>query len=265
MREGLNKKEKEILGLRDQITRKEKELLDASDTTLALERDKADLEDKICGARARRRAPPRRSPIRPRPTKSQAAKRADDFKTRGEKVKVELDAKLAELATIGKKHDEELAAARCARWPPKKSRPRKTREAAAEARSRPPPKRRREEAAEAKAANSRSKTCGEELRREREEALAKRGEEAQADKAERARPLSKGTTRHALRRSMQAHEEDQNRLKERVAELSTELLGADRRARRAAARAAEDQRQALRGRNAARRHQGRARRDRATS
>jgi DNA-binding response OmpR family regulator/chromosome segregation ATPase len=110
LREALNKKEKEILGLRDQITRKEKELLDASDSALALERVKADLEDRI-GALEKEAQDARALAETAKADKEQAAKRAEDFKTRGEKVKAELEVKLAELGGIQKKHEEEMAAA----------------------------------------------------------------------------------------------------------------------------------------------------------
>jgi DNA-binding response OmpR family regulator/chromosome segregation ATPase len=110
LREAVNKKEKEILSLRDQITRKEKDLLDASDSALALERDKADLEDRI-GALEKDVQAVRSLADSAKADKDQAAKRAEDFKTRGEKVKLELEVKLAELASIQKKHEEEMSAA----------------------------------------------------------------------------------------------------------------------------------------------------------
>jgi len=228
LREGLNKKEKEILGLRDQMTRKEKELLDASDTTLALERDKADLEDKISGLE-RDVAAAKSFAETARADKDQAAKRAEDFKTRGEKIKVELDAKLAELANIGKKHDEELgerdrAAAAV------KEQAEKDVEAAIE-RSRSAIETAEKEAAhkvetiEKEAREKLEKALDEiraELRREREEALAKRAEEAEADKANALAAQQKDYDDRIVTLT-QSHEEDQNRLKERVAELSTEL------------------------------------------
>jgi DNA-binding response OmpR family regulator len=217
LREGLNKKEKEILGLRDQLTRKEKELLDASDTTLALERDKADLEDKISGLEREVTAAKALADTA-KADKDQASKRADDFKTRGEKVKVELDAKLAELATIGKKHEEEMAA-RDAAMAAQKEQAEKDAHAAAEA------ARAAAEAAE-EAAKQKLQTSleemREELRREREEALAKRGEEAQAEKVA-ALEAQKSEFEGKIAALTQSNEEDQNRLKERVAELSTEL------------------------------------------
>ena len=217
LREGLNKKEKEILGLRDQITRKEKELLDTSDTTLALERDKADLEDKIAGLE-RDVAAAKTTAETAKADKEQAAKRAEDFKTRGEKVKVELEAKTAELATIGKKHDEELAQREQA-LAAQKEQAQKEAEAAAEA------SRIAFETAE-KAAEQKLQTSLEEmrqeLRREREEALAKRGEEAQAEKAEALAAQQKDYEAR-IASLVQSHEEDQRRLNERVSELSTDL------------------------------------------
>jgi DNA-binding response OmpR family regulator/chromosome segregation ATPase len=217
LREGLNKKEKEILGLRDQITRKEKELLDTSDTTLALERDKADLEDKIANLE-RDVAAAKTVAETAKADKEQAAKRAEDFKTRGEKVKVELEAKTAELSTIGKRHEEELAQ-RDQALSAQKEQAQKDADAAAEA------SRAALEAAE-KAAEEKLQTSLEEmrqeLRREREEALAKRSEEAQADKAEALAAQQKDYEAR-IASLVQSHEEDQRRLNERVTELSTDL------------------------------------------
>src|SRR6185295_4144129 len=110
LREALNKKDKEILGIRDQLSRKEKELLDANDSALALEREKADLEDKI-GALDKDVQAARVLADTAKADKDQAAKRAEDFKSRSEKLKAELDTKSAELATIQTRHQEETAAA----------------------------------------------------------------------------------------------------------------------------------------------------------
>jgi DNA-binding response OmpR family regulator/chromosome segregation ATPase len=217
LREGLNKKEKEILSLRDQITRKEKDLLDSSDTTLALERDKADLEDKITNLE-RDVASAKAFAETAKADKDQAAKRAEDFKTRGEKVKIELEAKTAELANIGKKHDEELAQ-RDQALAAHKEQAQKDAEAAAEA------SRAALEAAE-RAAEQKLQTSLEdmrqELRREREEALTKRNDEAQAEKAEALAAQQKDYEAR-LASLMQSHEDDQRRLNERVSELSTDL------------------------------------------
>lgn len=108
LREALNKKDKELLDLRDQITHKHKELLALNDTNLGFEREKADLQDQILefenkvgelgrqleGARA---------------DKDQAAKRADDFKRKSEKIQSELDGRTQELQAAQNKHEEESA------------------------------------------------------------------------------------------------------------------------------------------------------------
>jgi CheY-like chemotaxis protein len=239
LREGLNKKEKEILGLRDQMTRKEKDLLDASDTTLALERDKADLEDKISGLE-RDVAAAKSFAETAKADKDQAAKRADDFKTRGEKVKVELDAKLAELANIGKKHDEELAERDRALAAVKEQAEKDVeaaaetsrsaietaeREAAHKLESAEKEAREKLESVEKEAREKLERSVDEirsELRREREEALAKHAEQAVADKAS-ALAAQQRDYEARIETLTLSHEEDQNRLKERVAELSTEL------------------------------------------
>jgi CheY-like chemotaxis protein len=109
LREALNKKDKELLDLRDQITHREKELLGLRDTNLAFEREKADLNDRLAefdkvlsetvrqmdGAKA---------------DKEQAAKRADDFKRKAEKLSVELDARAAELGETKLRLADEMGA-----------------------------------------------------------------------------------------------------------------------------------------------------------
>jgi len=110
LREALNKKDKEILSLRDQVTRKEKDLLDASDSALALEREKADFEDRI-GALEKDLQSAKTLADSAKADKEQATKRAEDFKARGERLKADLEAKSAELASHQKRHEEELTAA----------------------------------------------------------------------------------------------------------------------------------------------------------
>jgi CheY-like chemotaxis protein len=107
LREALNKKDKELLDLRDQISHKEKELLNLRDTNLAGEREKADLSDRIAELE-KQTAEATRQLEGARADKEQAAKRADDFKRKGEKLQTELDAKTAEAAEIRQRADEEL-------------------------------------------------------------------------------------------------------------------------------------------------------------
>src|SRR5213078_2712305 len=72
--------------------------------------DKADLEDKIA-ARDKDVLAARAVADTAKADKEQAAKRAEDFKVRGEKLKAELEAKTADLASIQKRHEDEMAAA----------------------------------------------------------------------------------------------------------------------------------------------------------
>ncbi len=109
LREALNKKDKEILALRDQISRTEKDLLDARDGALALVRERADQDDRV--AALEKELSDARSLVESlKADKDQAAKRADDYKSRGDKTRAELEAKTAELATARQRHLEESAA-----------------------------------------------------------------------------------------------------------------------------------------------------------
>ena len=84
--------------LREQMSRKDKELLDARDSALVLEREKADQEDRIGASKQGSRRNEWRTAERERDEREHAAKRADDFKTRGEKAQQELERSKADLA-----------------------------------------------------------------------------------------------------------------------------------------------------------------------
>jgi CheY-like chemotaxis protein len=111
LREALNKKDKELLDLRDQLSHKEKDLLGLRDTNLAGEREKADLGDHIADLE-KQASDTTRQLDGARADKEQAAKRADDFKRKGEKLQTELDAKTAEAAESKQRLDEELGSLR---------------------------------------------------------------------------------------------------------------------------------------------------------
>lgn len=113
LREALNKKDKELLDLRDQVTHREKDLLGLRDTNLAGEREKADLNDRISELE-RQTTDLGRQLDGAKADKDQAAKRADDFKRKGEKLQGELEARIAELSEL-KRKQEEAAATRDAR------------------------------------------------------------------------------------------------------------------------------------------------------
>jgi len=108
LREALNKKDKEILDLKDQLTHKDKELLGLRDTNLESEREKADLSDKIVEL-DKQSSDLGRQLDSMKADKEQAAKRAEDFKRKGEKLQGELDAKTNELVDAKRKHEEEGA------------------------------------------------------------------------------------------------------------------------------------------------------------
>jgi CheY-like chemotaxis protein len=108
LREQLNKKDKEILELRDQLTHKDKGLLALRDGQLGLEREKADLVDRI-GELEKSVADASKREEAAKNDKDQASKRAEDFKRKGEKIKVDLDAALAELAEKRGAYENEIA------------------------------------------------------------------------------------------------------------------------------------------------------------
>jgi CheY-like chemotaxis protein len=108
LREALNKKDKELLDLRDQVTHKHKELLALNDTNLGFEREKADLNDQIVEFESKIGELGRQLDSA-RADKDQAAKRADDFKRKIEKIQSELDARTQDLAAAQRKHEEESA------------------------------------------------------------------------------------------------------------------------------------------------------------
>jgi CheY-like chemotaxis protein len=224
LREALNKKDKEILGLRDQIGRKEKDLLDASDTALALEREKADLDDRISSLEKDVQSA-KSVADNAKADKDQAAKRAEDFKTRGEKTKIELESKLAELATIHKRYEGELAE-KDAQQSAAKEQHQQEMEREAEA------KKNALEAAE-KAAEEKLTQSVNEAReseqRQRDETIAKLKAEVEAERsaaiAARETELTKD---HDLRLAglFRSNEEEQNRLKAELAKAVEDAQGA---------------------------------------
>jgi CheY-like chemotaxis protein len=223
LREALNKKDKEILGLRDQIGRKEKDLLDASDTALALEREKADLDDRI-GSLEKDVQSARAQADHAKADKDQAAKRAEDFKTRGEKTKIELESKLAELATIHKRYEGELAE-RDAQMAAAKEQHQQEMEREAEA------KKNALEASEKAAEEKLTQAVNEARQTEqqaRDEAIARLKAEAEAEKsaaiAAREAELTKD---HDLRLAglYRNNEEEQNRLKGELAKAIEDADG----------------------------------------
>jgi len=108
LREQLNKKDKELLELRDQVTHRDKELLSLKDSALVLEREKADYADRVADmeqkvADAQKREDAAKS------DKDQAAKRAEDFRRKADKLKSDVELLTAELASDRAGRDAELA------------------------------------------------------------------------------------------------------------------------------------------------------------
>jgi CheY-like chemotaxis protein len=224
LREALNKKDKEILGLRDQIGRKEKDLLDASDTALALERQKADLEDKI-GSLDKDVQSAKVLAETAKADKEQAAKRAEDFKSRGEKTKIELESKLAELSTIHKKHEGELAE-RDAQLTA--AREQHQQEMEREAEGKRSALEAAEKAAEEKLNNAVTETRAAE-QKSRDEAIAQIQSQAESERAAAVATREAELTKdHDLRLAglYRTNEEEQNRLKGELAKAIEDAEGA---------------------------------------
>jgi DNA-binding response OmpR family regulator/predicted nucleic acid-binding Zn-ribbon protein len=106
LRETLNKKDKENLDLRGQVSAKSKELLAAKDTSLEFEREKAEAVDRVLQME-RELHDLHREHGAAKADKEQAAKRAEDFKRRIEKLTGELQEKEQVLAGLR----EQVAAA----------------------------------------------------------------------------------------------------------------------------------------------------------
>jgi CheY-like chemotaxis protein len=109
LREALNKKDKEILALKEQLTKKDRDSVEAQDRALALERSKADIEDKQLGLE-RELAEAREKVETLGLDKDTAKKAAEDFRSRFEKVRVEIETKERQLVEMRGKHVEEMAA-----------------------------------------------------------------------------------------------------------------------------------------------------------
>jgi CheY-like chemotaxis protein len=108
LREALNKKDKEILALKEQSSRKDKDLVEGQDKTLALERAKADLDDKaISMERELGELKERNEALAA--DKDLAKKASDDFKSRLEKTRGEVEAKDRQLGETRQRHAEEMA------------------------------------------------------------------------------------------------------------------------------------------------------------
>jgi DNA-binding response OmpR family regulator/predicted nucleic acid-binding Zn-ribbon protein len=128
LREALNRKEKELLDLRGQASQKSKELLAVKDASLEFEREKADAVERAL-TMERELHEIHREYSAAKADKEQAAKRAEDFKRRTEKLAAELQdreqtlgalreqlasveqAKHAELEEAAERMNQALAAA----------------------------------------------------------------------------------------------------------------------------------------------------------
>jgi DNA-binding response OmpR family regulator/predicted nucleic acid-binding Zn-ribbon protein len=96
LREALNQKDKDLLALRDDLSAKDKQLLATKDTALDLERKTANAEDRAVELE-KRVASLERSENAAQQDREQAAKRADTYKRKQEKLTEELTGLRTEL------------------------------------------------------------------------------------------------------------------------------------------------------------------------
>ncbi len=108
MREQLNRKDKEILGLRDEVTTRDRQILDASDRSLELEKVQAGLHDDL--ALTQRQLDDAQGKIKAYETDREAvAKRLEDLKGRLSRAEDKSKKLENELDTARTQHASEIA------------------------------------------------------------------------------------------------------------------------------------------------------------
>src|SRR5262249_21646087 len=151
--------------------------------------------------------------------------RAEDFKTRGEKTKIELESKLAELATIHKRYEGELAE-RDAQMNAAKEQHQQ--EMDREAQAKKEALEAAEKAAEDKLTQSVNETRESE-QRSRDEAIAKLKSDAEAERSSAVAAREAELTKdHDLRLAglFRSNEEEQNRLKGELGKANEDAASA---------------------------------------
>lgn len=108
LREQLNKKDKEILDVRDQLTSREKEVVKLNDSNIALERQKEDLQDQLKELHSNKRELEKENSALAE-DKEQANKRADDYKSKSERLEQELEGRTRELKEARESHENVMA------------------------------------------------------------------------------------------------------------------------------------------------------------
>ncbi|MEN9577503.1 MAG: hypothetical protein RJA70_512 [Pseudomonadota bacterium] len=104
LREALNNKDKELLELRDQLNRREKELVSAKDNSLDFERKNADLAERLVELDKQMHSAERAQHAATQ-DRDQAAKRADDFRRKVDKLTDEVAHAREELRTTAAERD----------------------------------------------------------------------------------------------------------------------------------------------------------------
>lgn len=109
LREALNRKDKEILAFREQLSRKDREIVESQDRALGLERAKADLEERLLLVE-RQLAETRESGEELASERDAAKRVADDLRARAEKAKVDAEARERQLSELRARNADERAA-----------------------------------------------------------------------------------------------------------------------------------------------------------
>src|SRR4029079_18908940 len=99
---------KELLELRDQVTHRDKELLALRDGALVLAREKADYADRGEGI-AQKPVHAQKREEAAKSDKDQAAKRAEDFRRKADKLKSDVELLTAEIASDRAGRDADTA------------------------------------------------------------------------------------------------------------------------------------------------------------
>jgi CheY-like chemotaxis protein/chromosome segregation ATPase len=109
LREALNKKDKELLAFREQLSRKDREIVEAQDRTLSLERGRADLDERILGLE--REVAEVKERNESTATERDAAKKAaDELRARLDRAKADAEARERQVSELRARQADERAA-----------------------------------------------------------------------------------------------------------------------------------------------------------
>jgi CheY-like chemotaxis protein/chromosome segregation ATPase len=109
LREALNRKDKELLAIREQLSKKDREIVESQDRTLGLERGRADLEERLLGVeRELTEAKDRNDALVSE--KDLVKKASDELRARLDRAKAENEARERQLSELRARQADERAA-----------------------------------------------------------------------------------------------------------------------------------------------------------